>query len=653
MNFRHTLLVSAMVAAPVLLTEQAPARTLVQLYKDLASEPKDVDATPGRRAGSFPSLAMMPTDVEACFALDSIKGVNIPFLTTTPGTGFDNPKVKEHVESLGIAVGKGNAADLAAFMPVYQYLVGLEKYPARALDWAESARAEYASIIEGQVKTSAKKPALDAIRKIQNMHLHPVYVSVTTDVPAHRYLMEVAEEYIASFEKQYSASRVEESGWKGVKIPFSSLFAKPQGDASIETTLREQIDSRSLYVLFKQQGGALVISVCEDPKEVSIADSADKSVLSAPTMMFCDKYLMSDIVTAGYISPELLNALNAYQQYDIDAFGDFARDVFRAMGEEDDANVTAYNNASSAIKPVVDYACSYVRTDADKPFTFCVWPQDDGTHVKVSFDAYDATYKPGHLRLGRVARSKKVFFYAESTEEVNPKAKTTIDALDPMLHLAAGYVTSMEPVKAAEAGGDRFLTYMPRVKSIMRSVRAADAALGDVPAFVAMPLKDGSTAVSYFNSVKDRAALGKAGDEIVTGMGRMLGGKADFLRKKVKSKKSKTAVTHTADMSDLMGAGSELNVTISEKDKTFAFGNSSALNGQVIKNGVGKINFTGAVYTVRPAAIAVAAETAPEAAMLSAFTGGVEAIHATNTIKDDVRTLHVLLAVPGEEDEEE
>lgn len=642
-----------MVAAPLLMPETASARTLVQLYKDLAAEPKEVSATAGRRAGTFPALAVMPADVEACMTLTDISGMSIPFLSGVPGKGLDNPKVKEHVEALGFAIGKGNAADLTAFMPIYQYIVGREKYPARALSWAELARAEYADVIDAQVQTNAKKPALDAIRKVGDMRLRPIYISVTADVPAHRYLMEVADDYIAAYKTQMQGTEVSEGGWKGLKVPFTSFVTMPEGDATIESTLRQQIAARSIYIMFKQKDGALVVGICEDPKELTLADSADKSVLSSDSLRYCDNYLMSGVKTAGYISPALLNALNSYSLYDIKAFADFARNVFRAMGEQDDSNVTAFNNAANAVKPFADYVSSYVRTDADKPFNFVVWPQDDGMHVKISFDAYDAAYKPGQLRLGRIARNKKVLFYAESTEETSAKPAKTIDVLEPAVNIVAGLFTSMEPAGAAAAGGDTLLQYMPRLRAILRSTRAADAALGDVPAFVALPLKSGSVAVSYFNSVKDRAALGKAGDDIVTAAGRMIGGKADALRKKLKTKKGKDSVSNTVDMSDLMGPGSELNATISEKNKLFAFGNSSALNAQMIKFGVGKINFCGAVYTVRPAALAMAESAAPQATILTAFTAGVEAVHATNTIKNDVRTLHILLAAPGQEEEAE
>ncbi len=653
MKFRHTLLLSALVAAP-LVTEPASARSLVQLYKDLAATPHAVDADAKLRSGFFPALAVMPADVEACIAVSDFgSGALKPTLPMLePGKGLDNPKVKEYIEDFGFAVGKGNAADILAFMPLYQYLAGRVDYPARAQAWTESARAEYSGVIGEQVHTQATKPALDAIRKVKDMRLHPVYVSITADVPAHRYLMDVAEDYIAAYEKQYGGTRVEENGCKGIKVPFKSLFEMPEGDATIESTLREEIGARSVYLMFKQQGGVLVAVLCEDPKEINIADSVDKSVLSSGAMKFCDSYLNSGIEMAAYISPELYNSASSYQAYDVKALADFAEDVFRAMGKEDDSNVAAYNAAAGSIKPLLNYVSSYVRTDADKPFCFCVWPQDDGKHIKVNFDAYDSTFKPGNIRLARVARSEKVLFYAESTEETTENPRKTIDALEPAIQVAAGYITSMEPAAASAAGGDALLKYMPRFKTFMKSLRAVDKSLGDVPAFVVMPLKDGSMAASYFNSVKDRDALGKAGDDLVTAVGRMIGNKADTLRKKVKTKKGKTLVSHTADMSDII-PGAELNATISEKDKTFAFGNSAALNGQMIKYGNGKINFAGAVYTIRPAALSIATNAAPEAAMIAPMLQGIGAVHVTNTIKDDVRTLHILLANPGEDAEEE
>lgn len=647
MKFCHTLLLSAVVAAP-LAVETASARTLVQLYKDLAAVPQEVGADANRRAGTYPALAVMPADVEACLVVSDINSISLPFSKIASGKGLDRPKVKDHLETVAFAIGKGNADDLAAFMPIYKYLVGRVDYPAQAEAWVEDAKAEYASIIKAQVSTLARKEALDAVNKLKSMRLHPVYMAITADVPAHRFLMDVADDYISAYQKQYGGSRVEENGCKGVKIPFTALFDMPEGDATVETAVRREISSRSLYVMFKQQGGTLAVILCEDPKEINVAASPEQSVLSTDALKPYDNYLLSGVKTAAYVNPKLLNSVAAYSVYDMNHLAQFASDTFRAMGKEDDSNVAAYSAAASAVKPVLNYCSSYVRADADKPFRFCVWPQDDGTHVKVSFDAYGSSFKPGNIRLARVATSDKVLFYAESTEEVTENPRKTIDVIEPAIQLVAGYITTLE----SQDDGEQLLKFMPRIKTFMRNLRAADSALGDVPAVVVMPLKDGSMAMSYFNSVKDRAALGKAGDELVTCVGRMLGGKADSLRKKVKSKTGKSVVSHTADMSDFK-PGLELNSTISSKNNTFAFGNSAALNAQMIKYGVGKINFTGAVYTIRPAALSIATSAAPGASIVSSALQEVSAVHVSNTIKNDERTLHILLAVPGESDDEE
>ncbi|MBE6417912.1 MAG: hypothetical protein E7033_05545 [Akkermansiaceae bacterium] len=653
MKFRHTLMLSAVVAAP-LMTETAPARTLVQLYKDLAATPQDVASDAATRSDSFPALAVMPKELEACLALRDINGKieTIPFLSIGAGKGLDQPKIAPHVQAFGLGIGKGNAQALKDFMPIYQYLTDRESMPRMADEWTESARAAYSGIIGEQVSVAANNQALTAYRSIGKMKLHPVYVAVTADVPAHRFLMDAAEDYIAHYEK-LGGSRVESNGFKGVKIPFSALFDKPAGTGTVESGVREQIDARNLHLMFKRVGGALVCAVCEDPAEIAVAESADASVLSAKTMTFCDSYLLKEISHAAYISPELLNSFNSYSNYDLRTFATFVEKVFRAMGQEDADNVAAFNNACRGVDALADFAASFIRTDADQPITFFQWPDDDGMHVKFTLDSYGASYKPGQIRLARIGVNSKVMFYTEATPEVMPGEKQIVDVLEPALNVAAGYITSLEQSQAQATGATALLAYMPRVKSFMRSLKAANAALGDAPALVAMPLKDGNVAISYFNSVTDRAALGKAGDELVVAMGRMVDGKKDTISKTVKTKKTKTGVSHTANLSALIPMLDQVNVTISDKASTFALGNSAAFNAQMIKHGVGKINFTGAVYTVRPGAVAVAAAAAPEAAMLTGVLQGAPAVHATNTIADDVRTLHILITAPGADDVEE
>lgn len=647
MNFRHAFLISAVAAAP-LMSESASARTLVQLYKDLAAAPREVETTPERRAATLDALAVMPADVEACVAITDISSMykTMPLLFIEPGKGLDNPKISEHIETFGFAVGKGNAAALTKIMPIYQYLHGRVQYPARAEAWTEAARAEYSGIIGDQVVTEARKPALDALRAIKSIKVHPIYAAVTVDVPAQRYLMDAAQDYIKLYESK-GGTAVEEAGCKGVKIPFKAIFDMPEGDASIESTLREEIEARSLYLLFKQVKGALVAVICEDPSEVNVAESPAKSVLSTDALKFSDSYLLSGLKTSVYISPELINAGNCYSKYDLDAFAEFTEKVFSAMGSEDSDNIAAYNAASRSVQPVVSFLSDFVRTDTSKPFTFCMWDEEDGAHAKLSVDSYGASYSAGHIRLARIARNKSVLFFSESTPETPASKSTRLESvLEPALNLAAGYFTAMEPAEASASGADALLKAMPRVKPVIKALTASCSALGEAPAYVVMPNKQGEMLVSYFNAVKDRKALGAAGDELVTATGRMLGGKADSLKKLVKTKKDKTSVSYTADMASL-GIPCEFNVTMTQT--LFAFGNSAALNKQMIKHGNGKINFSGAVYTLRPGALAVASEAAPELSMLGAFTQGIDAVHATDTISDGVRTIHILLALPTED----
>lgn len=653
MKFRHTLMLSALVAAP-LMPETASARTLVQLYKDLAAVPQDVVSDAETRSDSFPALAVMPAELEACVALRDVNGKleTIPFLSIGAGKGLNQPKIAPHVQAFGLGVGKGNAQAFKDFMPIYQYLTDRKNMPVLADEWTEAARAEYSGVIKEQISVAANNQALTAYRSIGKMKLHPVYVVVTADVPAHRFLMDAAEDYISFYEK-LGGARVEANGFKGVKIPFSAMFDKPEGTGTVESGVRQQIDSRNLHLMFKRVEGALVCAVCEDPAEIAVAETPDKSVLASKTMSFCDPYLLKEIGYAAYISPELLNSFNSYSNYDLRTFATFVEKVFRAMGQEDANNVAAFNNACRGVDALADFAASYIRTDADKPVTFFSWPDDDGTHVKFTLDSYGATYKPGHIRLARIGANSKVMFYTEATPEEVPAEKQIVDVLEPALNVAAGYITSLEPTQAQATGATALLAYMPRVKSFMRSLKAANDALGDAPAVVAMPLKEGDLAVSYFNSVQDRAALGKAGDELVVALSRMVDGKKDTISKKVKTKKSKTGVSHTADLSALLPGLSQVNVSISDKNASFTIGNSAAFNAQMIKHGVGKINFTGAVYTVRPGALSVAAAAAPEASLLTGMLQGAPAVHATNTIADDVRTLHILLAAPGKEDVEE
>ena len=86
-------------------------------------------------------------------------------------------------------------------------------------------------------------------------------------------------------------------------------------------------------------------------------------------------------------------------------------------------------------------------------------------------------------------------------------------------------------------------------------------------------------------------------------------------------------------------------------------GSVAALNNLVLKSATGKTPFTGAVYSIRPSALAplagAAAAVDPSAAMFAGMAGavlsGIGDIHAVDTIRDGVRDTHILMREPSGE----
>lgn len=650
MNCKTTLVLLSSVMLSVL---HAAPQDAAAVYRSLSAPPPKVSANVSMRAEAYPALEFIPADAEAFLALNEFTDkaavlLSAPIVKSeteepaAPGP-FDNPEVAALADSFAIGMSKGSTQTFSAFQPIYTYLASRREGHLMAQGWSESAADDYADIIRDSGFSLSRSAAAAALPKVKAATLKPIYTVLQIKYEAKHRLSGLMNSCIEAA-KGPGAESVTINGYKGWKYSAAALMADVDTSDKVGKQVKDAASTKSVYQLYKVQGNALIMVICENPAEIKLASNAESSILSGDKMAFCDPVIRRNGVGVAYVCPELLNVFSAYSNTGINIVSGFAANAFKLLSTEYPKQAQLFNSAGRGSRTLASWLTSFVSTKNTKPLTLAAWRMPSGaTHIRINRDACGAKYAPGTIALSRMGASSKTIFYTESTPFTAPVNYTIPDLVTASAHVFGAYDATM----AESSTGGEAAQLSSRVQSSMMALKNVNKTFGSNSAFVIFNVK-GAPHVSYFSTYKDIKALTKAAERLGSSAAALFGVKTKKLYKVTKGSR---ATSISISLPETFGAFKS-NVLMTPD--RIAIGTVPALNNLVLKNATGKTPFTGAVYSIRPAAVAslagAAASADPTAVMVAGMAGavlsGIGDIHAVDTIRDGVRDTHILMKKP-------
>lgn len=649
MNFKTTL--SLCVAAFSGILSAAP-KDASAVYRSLAAPPAKAHADAVSRSEAYPAMAYLPTNVDAFVSLTAfcdkaavvlssplVKSGDTPDKVSPQGP-FDKPENAEIIRSFALGIDGGNAETFSAFLPIYTYLVSRREGAQLAEAWAADAADDYSDTIRKTRFTLSRNEALAAVPKVKATSLKPVYGVITVDYKSRNKLQGLMDECISAV-RGPGAESVSVNGYKGWKYTADALMPDVDNSDSIGKQVKTQAKTKSIYHLYKVQSNALIMVICENPSDCKPASNAKSSVLNTDKMAFCNHAIRRDGLGILYVSPQLVNVLAAYSNTGTNIISGFASRVFKSLSTEYPEKAMLFNSASRGATSLGSWLTSLSPAKNSKPFTITAWTMPSGaSHIRIQLDACGATYAPGTLSLSRLASSPKAIFFTESTPYTPAKSFATPDLLTHAAHVYA----AVDSTLASYQGDSAAVQLSQRMQSTMNALKNVNKSFGKSSAWVLFNVK-GSPQLSYYTTYSDIKELTRSAERLANSAGSLFGVKMKSLYKVKKGKKA-TSISFTLPQELPLGKPNILMTT-----NRIAIGSMAALNNLVLKNAHDKVPFTGAVYSIRLAALApmagAAAAVDPAAGMVAGMVGAVLGsmgdIHAADTIRDGVRDIHILV----------
>lgn len=414
MTIRTSVMLLAAAAMPLSL-QAKPAKT---------TAPAAATAT-AQKPGALAAMALLPADADDFVALSLT-----PEVAACLGEFAESAA---QLDGVALANGKGSSAALASFLPLVRAASALQTVedklmPAVSFTFDDEEDAGDPDLKPGnkmmpepkdtpeqkaarQAKQQLETAMLKALQESKGAKLPTLYLAATLKPVGQQAVDEMLGHYLSDEGLQGLVAQlggegspvkaeVAKSGdLKGLKL---TLVTPPTQELAVFT-------GRTVYVLAKKQGNAVLLALCEDPADISLPTSEATS----PASTLKDKKIGSGFFLRSSFTPQMTQALLDTYKAVVQGVRDGEAAVIAEQKKQDPSKASALDQQVSAMDDGMTEFFKLFPAKVTKPTALQVKESKKGWNVQVSFDADGATFATvtGAMAPGK---TKPVFFAQKS-----------------------------------------------------------------------------------------------------------------------------------------------------------------------------------------------------------------------------------------------
>ena len=587
----------------------------------LAQREAPAEMQPAQRAAALPALALLPAEADAVFAA-ARAGESALALAELFDSGSEECRARlGSIGSLALSAGGGSAAAFERALPALVYAMQLGSLEEWEKGWCEHARPELVSAIHRGFEPQKQLTQRNLQAVLAEFHLRPAYAALTA-APGReqefRDLCSCVQQAMRRLVDRGLGRRVDQLGFTaGLCTTQLQLWKCITGAEPASADLRRLLEQREVFLLMREQEGALLLALCESPSDVSLPQAgAGDSLLTTPLLRGADAHI-TQLRAAAWVSPRFFRVLQRSLLAEKNPLTLALADSFRAIGEQAPEQQGIYTQAVQAAL-LLDSTPRRDPADITRPMEMQLWqPAADTLCAHGSMDACGARFEPGELLLTTCATRPGTIYYTETTAFTCPgmgvqegRGKALLDvgqalllslneesrhALTPLLHGAA----MLAPEAVALEGA---LHTMGSALGAPLALVSGDGAPGEDPA------------VALCAAVKNRAGLAEGWQQLLSTLGRVvqkLGLPESIVTELPLHTRElgQGAAEHTLRLPFLP---KEMHPSVAISGSYWALGYSPVLNERLLAtatSGEGRMPFSGAVASISFPAWAKTART--------------------------------------------
>ena len=577
MKFSTALIALAATTAP-LYAQQAPAAPLTNTIAAV-QQASAAKATPAQRAAAFPTLALLPADVDVFLA--SAQNDTIISWFKQLGATPDCP----------LSMSFGMTPDSAALMNMLSSILSytmLDVFPAQL----------------GQPAPASPdlKPLLEAAASKQ---LTPVYVVISGNEKEMAELYQsVLEGFQSGIEEMGDCARPEKmQGMEGMTLDLEKLAAQASEEArEIFGDVLNLAKGRKVSVFCKLVGDKLVFAASENPEAIRIPASAEESVLATDKCAALDQSLSTTPLCYAYATPEVMKGLTAANAASIRTSMLSIKDLMRVSLKSPEAAKPVYDSIDKVTNLLLRM---YEGAGNMKhPSSLLVWMSPGDLHLEVSGDACGLTVAKEPLKLTTLAADPSVAFYYEQNKitlpDYYPSASEVFETVE-------GFALAMLGAQGEQESLALYQMVRPDLDTLGKGLSTMGDGLSGNVSFTLRENPDAILAGSVYCGVSNRATLAAGWQQVLKSAadcGARFGINPDFVNTlPIAQAPGPKGSTRYSIVSPIpLPAGLTPNVLVS--DQALVIGSNAELNDHLVNSVSATAAFPGYVFSFNPDAAA-------------------------------------------------
>ncbi len=465
MKIQH--FVGAMVLALVGVGQSVYGEQPSEIFAKLAEPSVAVQRNAEARAKAIPALSCLPSDAEGVLA------VKVP-------EGCD-----ENVDCIGsaaICAEKGSTQASKDMLGAFVTLSSIAQVAGLNSDegGTQEDKTEKQRVAEGQIAQFIQEKLEVLYQKLEKGSVPGVYAVLTARPGKEKEFADWANATSSRmFQKLPEGSqKVSEQGFTGIKLSMVDLAVTLLQGLKNEThvqfdaaRLHKALDNRFVYLLTRQDEGAMKFVICENPEQIHTPSSLEDSLATSPLLDGMDAHVDSVIATAR-IPKDMLNYMHSEEMSQNNlALLDLLRSVFHEMSQRFPQEAKQFTVAADGSDEVRRQLSAH-GTQLTSDCTLQVWGEGNDVLVELAGDATTASAcVPGELKHLDLAAEPGNLFYAESTPFPAPFPLLNLQKLTgAVIDIVTGYSLMLNEAEKDDMAGT--LTFMQQGRTMIEGAAA-------------------------------------------------------------------------------------------------------------------------------------------------------------------------------------
>lgn len=406
--------------------------------------PVSKQVTSAQRAEVYPSLALLPADVDSFIVFTKLDEL----MNTQEDGELESrlePLLKEFAPQ-SFAIG-GNEKAVCGLGRMAQVLNLLTAQEDDLTDqWVAMAEPDAARAVVAQQRALCQRRGEQLVQLTKDWEQEPIYMVLSSKPGGESMVKQLSVMLLmVPVRVEGPLELLMQGNRRGFCLRCDEIDLSDAGLApEYEEQILKNLENKRLYVMAEARGCHLVLTISSSPDKVRIPERVEKSLLASDTLAAYDDMLQRETYVVAHSGASLVNCCRDVNLMDYLESARFMQLVFGSLSESS----SAAGPAVAALRRLLEGVHKF-SSDKREANSLRIW-KDGEWYIHGEEECAGISFKPGRLGQRPCAVAENTVLFAESTVLEGVSAQWLGSVLNDVMLVQQGLAETLKPEPAAQ-----------------------------------------------------------------------------------------------------------------------------------------------------------------------------------------------------------